>query len=291
MEHLVVGVDGSAGADRALRWAAAEARLWNARLSIAHCYPTDPDDRVWGAQQEHAGRALLDEVTARAASVLDGVRWDTALEWAPSGSAAYKLVDLADDADLLVVGSRGLGGFLQLLLGSVSHQVSTHARGSVVVVRDGAAQAHTDGGVVVGVDGSQPSLTALRWAAREAARRGVGLTAAIAYATPAAYVAAARGLNTHDLDQYRAQAREVAVDRLAAAVANASLPSDVHVEQVVAAGSPAGVLVRLAHANQLLVTGPRGRGAVTQAVLGSVSDQCLRHSASPVAVVRDRRAH
>lgn len=288
MEHLVVGVDGSAGADRAVRWAAAEARLWNAHLLIAHCYPIDPDDRVWAAQQEHVGRALLDDVTARAADVLDGVHWDIALEWAPSGSAAYKLVALADDADLLVVGSRGLGGFLQLLLGSVSHQVSTHARGSVVVVRDGATQAHADGGVVVGVDGSQPSLAALRWAAHEATRRGAKLTAINAYAAPAAYVAAARGLDDHELDERRAQARAVAVDRLAAAVARANLASDVHVEQVVAAGSPAGVLVRLARANQLLVTGPRGRGAVAQVVLGSVSDQCLRHSASPVAVIRDR---
>lgn len=286
MRLLVVGVDGSPGAERALHWAAQEARLWAARLHIVHCYPTEPDTGVWLDDDRRTATDTLDAITARAHEQLAGLEWDAKVEWAPSGSWAYKLVDNARGADLLVVGSRGLGGFLQLLLGSVSHHVSTHAATTVVVVR-ARAEAVADGGdVVVGVDGSAPSLRALQWGAREAARRGVGLRAVHAYPVSSTQRNLSRGVGAETAAQTRERARDAATELLAGAVDRAQLPTGTSVRQQVAAGSPAGVLVSTTRPEELLVCGPRGLSPLQQKVLGSVSDQCLRHAQAPVVLVR-----
>jgi nucleotide-binding universal stress UspA family protein len=82
-----------------------------------------------------------------------------------AGTAASTLLGLSDDATMLVLGSRGLGGFRGLLLGSVSHQVGVHAKVPVVVLRgDSAMPAMPGGPVVVGLDGSPASLEALGFA-------------------------------------------------------------------------------------------------------------------------------
>ncbi len=286
MRSLVVGVDGSPGADRALQWAAREARLWAARLHLVHCYPMDRDTGLWLDEDKQAATDTLDDITARARKHLAGLEWDAQIEWAPSGSWAYKLVDRARGADVLVVGSRGLGGFLQLLLGSVSHHVSTHAATTVAVVRDQADAVADSGDVVVGVDGSAPSLRALHWGAREAARRGVGLRAVHAYAVPSAQRNFSRIVGAETAAQVHDHARAAATELLAGAVDRAQLPADTPVRQLVAAGSPAGVLVSTTRPEELLVCGPRGLSPLQQKVLGSVSDQCLRHAQAPVVLVR-----
>lgn len=286
MRQLVVGVDGSPGADRALRWAAAEARLWDAHLRLVHCYPIEPDVGAWLPDDEQSANGLLDHVAAKAEKFLAGLAWDTQPAWAPSGSWGYKLVDLSREADLLVVGSRGLGGFMRLLLGSVSHHVSTHAATSVVVVRGSTAPVNGTGDVVVGVDGSEPSLRALHWGAREAMRRNVGVRAVHAYAVPSTQLSALRGVSEETAAHGRDRARASAIEALAEAVDRAQLPDDLAVRQEVVAGSPAGVLVGVTRPDDLLVCGPRGLGPLEQRVLGSVSDQCLRHAQVPVALPR-----
>jgi nucleotide-binding universal stress UspA family protein len=138
MSVITVGVDGSECAAVALRWAATEARLRGARLRAVHAWhiPT----MAYG----YVPPVSLDDDLARAAA--DGL--DTWLEAAApdlkgieverltaEGSASTVLTDAAGDAELLVVGSRGLGGFRELLLGSVSHQCAQHAPCPVVIVR------------------------------------------------------------------------------------------------------------------------------------------------------------
>ena len=97
------------------------------------------------------------------------------------GRAAPTLLSQAQDADLVVVGSRGVGGFRGLLVGSVSATVAAHAPCPVIVVHphgDGTAfPASPTGRIVVGVDGSEVSAAAIRFAFQEAARRRVGITA------------------------------------------------------------------------------------------------------------------
>jgi nucleotide-binding universal stress UspA family protein len=136
---IVVGVDGSEGSSRALRWAADEAAARGDDLTLVH---------VWERPQAYAPLGLgaypidPEPIQEAAQSVLDGLV-EEAAELAPDvpvrgllveGAAAEALLDAARTADLLVVGSRGLGGFRSLLLGSISQQVAHHAPCPVVIV-------------------------------------------------------------------------------------------------------------------------------------------------------------
>lgn len=141
VERIIVGVDGSETSRRALRWAVEEARLRQASLEVVLAwhppyvggYPytgTLIDPTVF----EDAARQTLDEV-------VDGV--DTSGLPQPVervqclGDAASAILETAKGADLVVLGSRGLGGFTGLLLGSVSHHVAHHATCPVVIVPPG----------------------------------------------------------------------------------------------------------------------------------------------------------
>jgi nucleotide-binding universal stress UspA family protein len=135
--RIVVGVDGSPSSRAALRWAARQAALTGARLHavIAWTVPVTygpmpvPD---WGADWEESARATLEEVVRTEL----GDRAGEATVEVSEGGAALVLLDAAKDADLVVVGSRGHGGFAGLLLGSVAQHVTTHARCPVLVVHD-----------------------------------------------------------------------------------------------------------------------------------------------------------
>ena len=134
MNRIVVGVDGSKGADAALAWAAEEARLRNAHLEIVYtfAYPITggvPLPQEVDAQLIAEAQAVLDDSLARAD--LEGTDHEARFE---RGSAAVRLVEIAQGADLLVVGSRGRGGFAGLLLGSVSQQCAHHAPCPIVIV-------------------------------------------------------------------------------------------------------------------------------------------------------------
>lgn len=140
--RIVVGVDGSSGSLQALRWAADEARLRGAALEViaAWHYPVLATIPAFGVQPpaealaEEARKGLVDLLEAEGITSASGL---TVLERVVEGPPAGALVDAAADADLLVVGSRGRGGFSGLLLGSVSQAVVSHARCPVVVVPTG----------------------------------------------------------------------------------------------------------------------------------------------------------
>lgn len=142
--RIVVGVDGSEGARRALGWAVEEARVRGWSVLAVHSYmvpplllaaetgptgpPTIPDpglvDRLANAAEKLLSRELEQAET-------DGVELEGAVG---TGPAADVLRQAAKDAQLLVVGMRGGGGFMGLLLGSVSQQVAQHAPCPVVLV-------------------------------------------------------------------------------------------------------------------------------------------------------------
>jgi nucleotide-binding universal stress UspA family protein len=142
MGTIVVGVDGSKGAQLALEWAVAQARAVDGRIKVVYAPPIEvvPELIVYRAggtpgptreERIEVGEQLIDEALG-AAGQLDGVQVDK--EVALGGGAAKALIDASTDADLLVVGSRGLGGFRGLLVGSVSQQCVAHAPCPVVVV-------------------------------------------------------------------------------------------------------------------------------------------------------------
>jgi len=142
MGKVVVGVDGSAGSRAALQWAAEEARTRGAVLEavIVWQYPAlttmpafgvlPPADEM-NAEAKAALAAVLEEEHLLSSPEL------TVLEAITQGPPAAGLLEAAKDADLLVVGSRGHGGFTGLLLGSVSQHCLTHSRCPVVVVPTG----------------------------------------------------------------------------------------------------------------------------------------------------------
>lgn len=144
--RYVVGVDGSAGSRDALRWAIEEARHHGASIDAVYAFPYSnpavigfpeamylPETTYEVARKE--AETFLDEVVA---AVLRGEPAGVGIERiVAEGGAARRLIDTAEGADLLVIGSRGLGGFRGLLLGSVSHQCASHAPCPVVVIPPG----------------------------------------------------------------------------------------------------------------------------------------------------------
>lgn len=183
---IVVGVDGSSAGQDAVDWAAAEAAAQHRPLSIVHGFiwplirpkvPLGPmSGGPAGGGLQAAAQRVLAEAEARARSMAPDVEVTTKLVVAAPAPA---LLDQAKDADLVVVGSRGLGGFAGLLIGSVGVKIAAHAPCPVVVVRPrSAGHPHSSSGrVVVGVDGSEISGLAVDFAFEVAARRGVGVTA------------------------------------------------------------------------------------------------------------------
>ena len=138
IKHILVGVDSSDCSRRALEWANQEAQAHDARLTALTAWqiPTTPvtpmyDLPAWdyGTDPEPAqhARSMLDGMVAEA-----GVKAHCTVA---EGNPAKVLIEHSGDADLLVVGSRGHGGFVGMLLGSVSQHVAAHAKCSVVIVR------------------------------------------------------------------------------------------------------------------------------------------------------------
>ncbi len=140
MQRIVVGVDGSENSRRALQWAFDEARLRGATIDVVHAWEP-PSVVAYGGMSatgfvydptpyEEAGHQLLDDTIA-AVNTKDAPAVAKILV---RGSAAPMILDIAKGADMVVVGSRGRGGFAGLLLGSVSQQVAQHAPCPAVIV-------------------------------------------------------------------------------------------------------------------------------------------------------------
>jgi nucleotide-binding universal stress UspA family protein len=134
--RIVVGVDGSEPARRALLWAAEEARLRDADLEVVHAWqhPTTTFGLVLPADDRAAAEAYARHVLDVAVEALAG-RGLAVEPILVDGPPARALIEASAGAALVVVGSRGRGGFRGLLLGSVSGQAMHHARCPVVVVR------------------------------------------------------------------------------------------------------------------------------------------------------------
>ena len=138
MDRIVVGVDGSAPSIEALRWAVAEATVRGAELvaAVAWEFPFVPSGPGAGFYVGPSADELADEAQRHLAEALSQVDTGSVpvTRVIDYGSPAALLLDLAGEADLLVIGARGHGGFAGLLLGSVSQQCTTHAVCPTVVV-------------------------------------------------------------------------------------------------------------------------------------------------------------
>lgn len=137
MDRIVVGVDGSAGSEVALRWAVDEAALRSGTLELVNVYapPMALEGISSGAQAEaiiQAPKRAADALLKRLADGIDAVPVEThAIE---DSSAPHALVDHAAGATMLVLSARGLGPFRRLVLGSVSQNVAHHSTCPVVII-------------------------------------------------------------------------------------------------------------------------------------------------------------
>lgn len=280
--EIVVGVDGSPASQAALQWAAKEAAGRGCDLRVIHAY----DWHVIGARAPIGG-PLADDARARAEKLVASAVAD-AKALAPQiavggeavlGSPGHSLVAASPDAELVVVGSRGRGGFASLLLGSVSQQVATHAAGPVVVVR---GRPDPVGPIVVGVDGSDASDQALGMAFEEAKIRDCGIVAIRVYTMPTAWGSDIPPF-VEDYEERRKVELEALLDDLASWK---DKYAEVAIEAVVLDGHPAGVMTGLSSTAQLIVAGTRGHGGFAGLLLGSVSLQLLHHADCPVLIIR-----
>ncbi|WP_051866236.1 universal stress protein [Streptosporangium roseum] len=278
---IVVAVDGSADADRAVRWAADDAFRRRSPLRIVHVVERGPYDIHRFAAPERPdtmvmnGRKVLAEAEQTARKRQPSVEVSTELL---EGNLTRTLCDQAAGATAIVVGSRGLGGFAGALLGSVSTHVAGHAHGPVVVVRPGDEEVHRE--VVVGVDDSPQCEPALAYAFEQARLRGCALRAVHAWQLP---VHAFAPEVSYDMDEIRQAQHRVVQERLAAW--QEKFP-EVEVVEAVHSAHPVDALTSASTRADLVVVGSRGRGAVGSIVLGSVSRGVLHHAHCPVAVVR-----
>ncbi|WP_229398553.1 universal stress protein [Micromonospora okii] len=277
---VVVGVDGSPSSLVAAEHAARVAVGRSRPLLLVHGYlhplgygvPVNPYDLGVPAPTAES-RRMLDQT----AEELRG-RWpglDVGVRQVAGGPAA-SLVEESRHAELVVVGSRGLGGFAGLLLGSVSAQVAGHGHCPVLVVRPAEQPIPVDGPVVVGVDGSEPGRLAVVLAAEEAARRGVGLTLLHVVAGDA-------GRRVPD-EVAESGAEAAGLLDTAAAEARAAHP-DLAIEQrPLRAGKAEQALIEASGHAALVVVGSRGHGGFTGLLLGSVSQALVQHAHCPVLV-------
>ena len=284
---IVVAIDGSPHAARALAWAVQEAQSRSAALTVLHAFAVG---RLTGGRHGGAATARREaEAVELVHDALDpwsasGVDADIAVTPALGRQVAGALLHHARDADLLVLGSRGLGGFPGLLLGSVSQQVAAHASVPVAVIPDpDPAEVPTDPtSVVVGVDGSPSSRRALEWGMEEARLLDVPVQAVLVRPAVDPVTADASATELAALDE---RSDEGARRRLLRIIRVTLGDHGPEVRPRILPGQAADVLVTETGRSSILVIGSRGRGGFTGLLLGSVSQQCLTHAQGPVVVM------
>ena len=286
---IVVGADGSAASERALRWAALEAVRTSATLRIVNVWSVpamawpatigavylDPGDIEEGARRivERA------QSSVRRAVGQDALVSDTSTM---QGGPAECLMVAARGASLLVLGNRGRGGFASLVLGSVAATCAHHSTVPVAVVGVDAPAPGT-GEVVVGVDDSIGGRGALRWAVGEAARVGVGVRAVHGWELPIAGLDGAPTLGPLE-DPDLAEAARSGFERFVADE-TADLAERPPISVVTLPLSAPEALIQEAKGAALLVVGSRGRAGFVGLLMGSVSQHCLHHSPCPLVIV------
>jgi len=300
---ILVGVDGSAGSEVALRWAMREAALRSAASNDAE-QSVVTALMAWTAQEPFGGvlRALtIADHTTIAQAAEQRLESSIARVGPPApavelrrivtpGEPVSALVERAGGADMIVAGTHGHGALGRVTIGCVTQGVLYHASIPVVVTRP----AHDDEAgpvrpadedrrpVVVGVDGSEPSLAALRWAAQAAAVRHVPLRVLHGWGgydpLYADALAAAQGSMARQAGRIVDRAVELGLTPAGA--------PQVTVEPVVSSESGVRALLDASQQAQLLVVGSRGLGGFARLLLGSVSHQCVLHAACDIAVIR-----
>lgn len=284
---ILVAVDGSPESHAALRFAAQEATLRRRPVTVMHVvspivvtWPIEPvvtDFYQW--QEDNAADVL--RRSQETLQSLGDTELDVRIDVRHDGIVT-ELSNASRDADMMVIGSRGLGPVGGVALGSVSRAMLHHAECPVVVVKEGAVRA-TDRKlpVLLGIDGSPASEAATAFAFEEASRRGVDLIALHAWSDVAVFPIV--GMSWQQRED---EGHEVLGERLAG---RQEAYPDVRVVRRIVCDKAARWLIDEAKQAQLVVVGSRGRGGIPAMLLGSISAAVAECATTPVAVVRDGR--
>lgn len=282
MAGIVVGVDGSPSSQQALRWAAAEAEAGGHELVVLQSWhepALSGPGATAGYEAELVFAGAKSEVDAVAAEVHERHPGLPVAPMVIDGRPANALIDRATDADLLVVGARGRGGFLRLELGSVSTKVARRSPAPVVVVR-GDEDRSDQPEVVVGIDGSPCSRNALRWAAAWANTHGKTLVIVMAWnhLEP-------QGL--HGPERVEVEYGPEDADRTLTAIV-ADVLGRGQIPRIVTESVcelPARAVLARATEACLIVLGRHGAPRWSPPSIGATAVQVLHHADCPVAVI------
>jgi nucleotide-binding universal stress UspA family protein len=283
-EQWIVGHDGSAGAATAASWALAQADGRHLDVDICRAWQISAFESPMDIESlaRFAPAAVCDDlnelvtVGATAGAKVTGS--------IVQGGAAHVLLDASEHAALLVVGSRGIGGFRRLLLGSVSSQCATHSRVPIVVVPAASTVDRPVERVTVGVDGSDGSLRALEWAMNFRSDRTSIRVVSAWKESKSGYVEVAQ-ITAHEMQRTRERFNDL-LDTIEAADGH-SVRFDRHFVHA----SPARTRLADSVKTDLVVVGARGNSGLSAAVLGSVSTDLIHHSKAPVVVVPTAADH
>ena len=280
----MVGIDGSPSSRHAALWASGHVsgRGRELRLMTAWHPPFLAPTPGWGGpvsspeEFDARSREQLERLAAELRTSVE-VPVETIV---CRGGASSCLLDAAGHAALLVVGSRGRGGFARLALGSTSTQCATHADAPTAVIPIGAP-IRPARRIVVGLDGSRNSIAAARWAVDFADAGSIVECVMVWDITP---------LITSDESFVVPEATDFVRQRFAETMAELRRSvdrRDLEIVQRFEEGLPRGVLRRAAQQSDLFVMGARGQGAIGSMLLGSVSSWLLHHLDRPIVVVPD----
>ncbi|MEV0740227.1 universal stress protein [Streptomyces sp. NPDC050549] len=283
---VIVGIDGSAASLAAAVWAAREAELRSSPLHLVAAWPasagTPPDAPEASARRRWATRSLdlaVDRLRARH-PVLD---IDTELLNAPPHEA---LLTAGAEAELLALGSHGLGTTSSLLLGSTSTRTAALADFPVILIRSaGPAPEPPSGPVLLALDaGHHPQDSLISLAFEEAALRDVPVRALYAWLPPGLLPAYPVMARRHGHAPHARRAENL----LTRALLHWRLKfPDVRVEEVCLEDVPAGAVVAAARQSCLTVLGHRLGPAATGPRLGTVAQAAVRDATGPVVLVPD----
>lgn len=284
---IVAGVDGSESATHAALWAAEEALTRSMPLLLVHAVPVPAGayagrfgiDVGFLNGLETQGRDALAQVHAQITRKHPGLTVSTKLF---SGDVVGNLIELSREARMVVLGSRGLGQVSGILAGSTAVALVAHGKCPVAVIRDQSPPA--SGPVVLGVDGTRASATAVELAFEEAAIREVELIAVhtwTEFVSDLTY-AYARQFEM-DWEQIEQHEQELLSESLAGW--QQKYP-EVPVRRIVIRDRPVRQLLEHAQHAQLLVVGSRGHGGFAGMLLGSTSQALIYHALCPLLVAR-----
>lgn len=282
--RIVVGMDDSDGSRKAAKWAVSEAKVRGRGITLTHAILPMAASSAFGIAVPPR-LDLIDDLRINViedlmalADDLDYPEVDVVVE---IGTPSALLLAASDTAELLVLGSRGRGGFTSLLLGSVGSQVASHANCPVIVVRDNPRSGASE--ILVGLDGSQNCVAALDFAFDEASRHGFSLVAVHAWDVPS-FDLIMTGDGSIPLPMEHVADNMIRLSAEILAGYTEQYPDVKVVEHLVRAPAVRALLDSASNA-VMIVLGTRGRNAALGALLGSTSNGVLHKAKIPVAIV------